>query len=173
MNIKGVIDSILEILDKIKKNKQLSRNINAIIKLFYIECKLNKYLLDTLEDSGKNKSTEIEYLYFVKYINIEMLEFILQTGEENTKLFDLLTKTLTVNISDSEKKDDRELTFFELISLLYIKIKTLKILADSNLKNTTLKQLRYKVRLKNIQNHYRDIIYRLSKFSGIMKLIVS
>jgi len=149
---------VLGIFDRIKLWKNVKDGVKTQYRLLYLECMRNLDLIDVLNLENPN-GNDIDYKSVIKLLETNFIELTF-FNKHNNKILISLTECET----DYENEEDIVSNFRQnLLTSVYLKIKTVQKLVELEKKGDALKNINYKVRLKNIKSSLLKIVKILSK----------
>lgn len=175
MDIMDFIGMGINIFDRLDKWHNLKQDVDAKIRLLYLECRRNLALLDCInEESIHTETGNIEILKLFKLLETDILELIFMDGEQGNKLFKALSKNM-VNAdlenddgeSAADNKNKINTTVIQTAMYCYVRISVLKKLGSISDEITILKNIHYKKRLSNMRKALLAIIKNLQHFESI------
>lgn len=158
LGIKYLLSGFDDALSDVNNNK---KRVMLLQKLFIIEVRYNLDLINVLKINNINKDNA-QLKEVIDLLSIEALEEMIKYVETNSNsmIINSLGKII-FKTSDSLAGKSKDCTFNDesIIVNLYKRLRTLKALNKISRPYTTVKNINYKVRLKNL----RTILIELSK----------
>ena len=178
--LKGLYNIGTDCIDRYGKWKQLGDDVDAKIRLLYLECRRNLALLDCLS-MEKRRMTGTENAALLKIIPLldtSIIEMAFMDDQKGKKLFEILNKGVDLKLSEKrtakrEKqpgKDKRRSTRIKVAMYIYTSVKVLEGLNRLNAEGKMLRRLDYKKRISNIKVAYLCLVKSLHEESAINKL---
>lgn len=162
-----------DVLDRYTKWHNLKRDVNAKIRLLYLECRRNLALLDCINtDKLNDEACLSDLLKLMLLFETDILEMIFMDGEKGNKLFDIFLKPIVAekeNEDDSEKKEMR--TFVQAAMFIYVQASVLKKLGKPDIKASVLKKINYKVRISNLKKALSEIVKNLGDHNAVKQML--
>ena len=178
--LKGLYNIGTDCIDRYSKWKQLGDDVDAKIRLLYLECRRNLALLDCLRmEKGRMTKTEsAALLKIIPLLDTSIIEMAFMDDQKGKKLFDLLNKEVDLKLTEertikSEKqagKIKRRQTRIKVAMRIYTSVKVLEGLSRLNADEKMLRKLDYKRRISNIRAAYICMVKSLHKEPAINKL---
>ncbi len=168
----------LEILDRMEKWNDSKISMQAKLGLLNLECRLNlniidsisiekmkidnEHIIDTFRVINKMETVVLEMVY----LEASMFQEIVNKDLNNESYWE---KIKNVFKADNDLLGGIDITLIQACSFVYLKISTLKKIAENEKFNVALKDIYLKSRIKNIKIMLRVIINRLSEIDPIIK----
>ncbi|HCU67996.1 MAG TPA: hypothetical protein DGF30_01940 [Desulfomicrobium sp.] len=178
--LKGLYNIGTDCIDRYSKWKQLGDDVDAKIRLLYLECRRNLALLDCLRmEKGRMTGTEsAALLKIIPLLDTSIIEMAFMDDQKGKKLFELLNKEVDLKLTEertikSEKqagKIKRRQTRIKVAMHIYTSVKVLEGLNRLNTDGKMLKRLDYKKRISNIKAAYVCLVKSLHEESAINTL---
>lgn len=178
--LKGLYIIGTDCIDRYSKWKQLGDDVDAKIRLLYLECRRNLALLDCLRmEKGRAKGTEsAALLKIIPLLETSIIEMAFMDDQKGKRLFDILNKEIDLNpgkkpaAKDNTEtmKDKKRKTRIKVAMSIYASVKTLEGLTKLNADAKMLKKIDYRRRIENIRKAYLCLIISLHKEPAINKL---
>lgn len=160
-----VLNTAVDIFDRISKWNTITGNSKAKLRLLYLECQKNLTLIDSL-NLNKNDEIDNDYISIINCIETDILEMIFFEGKESKKFLEILKKTIIKKNIENEV-DGIEEKSMKALTFVYIKIDVLKKLTTIKNEGIALRKINFKVRLKNIRDGLLKIVKTLKKFDEV------
>ena len=178
--LKGLYNIGTDCIDRYSKWKQLGDDIDAKIRLLYLECRRNLALLDCLRmEKGRMTGTEsAALLKIIPLLDTSIIEMVFMDDQKGKKLFELLNKEVdlklneerTIKIERQAGKIKQRQTRIKVAMYIYTSVKVLEGLSRLNADEKMLRKLDYKRRISNIRAAYICMVKSLHKEPAINKL---
>jgi len=178
--LKGLYNIGTDCIDRYSKWKQLGDDIDAKIRLLYLECRRNLALLDCLRmEKGRMTGTEsAALLKIIPLLDTSIIEMVFMDDQKGKKLFELLNKEVdlklneerTIKIERQAGKIKQRQTRIKVAMYIYTSVKVLEGLSRLNADEKMLRKLDYKRRISNIRAAYICMVKSLHKEPAINTL---
>ena len=178
--LKGLYNIGTDCIDRYSKWKQLGDDIDAKIRLLYLECRRNLALLDCLRmEKGRMTGTEsAALLKIIPLLDTSIIEMVFMDDQKGKKLFELLNKEVdlklneerTIKIERQAGKIKQRQTRIKVAMYIYTSVKVLEGLSRLNADEKMLRKLDYKRRISNIRSAYICMVKSLHKEPAINTL---
>ena len=178
--LKGLYNIGTDCIDRYSKWKQLGDDIDAKIRLLYLECRRNLALLDCLRmEKGRMTKTEsAALLKIIPLLDTSIIEMVFMDDQKGKKLFELLNKEVdlklneerTIKIERQAGKIKQRQTRIKVAMYIYTSVKVLEGLSRLNADEKMLRKLDYKRRISNIRAAYICMVKSLHKEPAINTL---
>ena len=172
---KEIIDSAASLLERFNNWRQLKKDINAVLRLLYLESMRNVNLLACLNlDNNKNiKPDDDAFIKAAMAIETDMLELIFLEGKKSSRLFKAIEDMRDEELEDEDTNthDINNRHTMNALGFIYIKVWTIKKLASLNSGGKAIKTIRYRARLKNILTAYNVVLRNLRDMDEIRPLL--
>ena len=159
--LKGLYNLGTDCIDRYGKWKQLGDDVDAKIRLLYLECRRNLALLDCLRmEKGRMTKTEsAALLKIIPLLDTSIIEMAFMDDQKGKKLFELLNKEVDLKLTEERtikgKKQTgnakRRPTRIKVAMRIYTSVKVLEGLSRLNADEKMLRKLDYKRRISNIR----------------------
>lgn len=159
-----------QLLDRSFQWVQAKQDNDSKIRMLYLECLRNLGLLDclNLESPKASKSNDPDFIAVAKLIDVGIIELVFAEGKRNHLLFKSLSKTVSVNLDNTEQEDDKDpKTLLEALLYLYKKSFVLSKLIAVEKKGNALKRINFRVRLHNFRAALLCVVKKLETFDEV------
>ncbi len=146
-------DIVLGIFDRIKSWKDIKDGVTTQYRLLYLECMRNLDLMDCFKIDKSNKN-DPDLKSLIKALELDYIELTF-FDNNNTQILHKL-----INCKIEYKSEENKINGFKsnLLTSVYLKIRTIKKLAEIEKKGEALRNINYKVRLANIKEGLLKIV---------------
>ena len=173
MGPEEIVNATVSMIQQFNNWKQLRKDIDAVIRLLYLESMRNVNLLESLDFEKRNIKTDDDGFKKISLmLETDVLDLLFLEGRKSSKLFRIMEK-----MSDLELEEEDDFTAgngrhtLNALSFIYIKIWTLKKLIVLDTKGRALKNIRYRSRIKNILSAYDIVLKNLREMDEIKPLL--
>jgi hypothetical protein len=178
--LKSAVTTGSDIFDRYQRWKLLGKDVDAKLRLFYLECRRNLSLLDCIKMKNEAGAfiNDKELLKTARLLNVDVLELVFMDGEKSHHLFEILSSPSGFQCEEWEEMEantpsdnlSKKRTLLQLAMFVYVRIMVLKDIAELKDGQTTLKNMKYGVRLSNIKNAYLILVKKLHAHPAIKEL---
>lgn len=148
----------LGIFDRIKLWKEVKDGVKTQYRLLYLECMRNLDLIDVLNfENGEGNDEDFKSI--IKLLELDFIELTFF----NSNNIEVLQKLTYSKVEYINEEDNSTSLRQNPLTSVYLKIKTVQKLVELEKKGKALKNINYKVRLKNIKSGLLKIVKILSK----------
>lgn len=168
-----IINTTVSMIEQFNNWRQMRKDIDAVIRLLYLESARNINLLEALNYEGKSlKSDDDAYKKAALLLETEILNMIFLEGKKSSRIFKIMEKMSDIELEDEDGTSETEKRHtLNALSFIYIKIWTLKKLVQLETKGKALKSIRYRNRMKNILSAYHSVLRNLKDMDEIAPLL--
>lgn len=168
-----IINTTLSLIQQFNNWRQLRKDIDAVIRLLYLESMRNVNLLEALNyDSRGIRTDDDAFKKIILLLETGVLDMIFLEGKKSSRIFKLMEKMSDIELEDEDGIDENEGRHtLNALSFIYIRIWAVKRLVSLETKGKALKSIRYRNRIKNILSAYNIVLMNLRDMDEIQPLL--
>ncbi len=157
----GIFNLISDLDKKLSAEVEIDDKNNIQLTMLLIECKYNLDIIDSI-DLGKSNNDDLQLREVIKLLSYSALEKLLLNGSFKSdsvfmswlyKSYNQISSLIFEGSEDQEQISSNDTLLFNM----YKRIAVLKALATINPPHTSLKNINYLKRLKNLKDVLIDI----------------